>query len=481
MKKLLLFSFLFISLNTRAQEFTKFELVDELSHSQMIQNYGSFMQYGVRLYTAEYESTDLEGSPVTVSGLVVVPIDNGGLCYPRLIYQHGTVGSPDDVPSQLAGGYDLAVVFAGMGYITLAPDFLGLGVHDAFHPYVHADSEAAVAVDMLKASSADTFLGGACVYENLVYVTGYSQGGHAAMAAFRELEANHPEYLVKAAAPMSGPYDISGVMTTQTLGDEEYFFPAYLAYTTLSYQEAYGDLYDSLDEVFKPEFVPMIEQFYNDEITLWELNTFMINTLTANYGGSIAKFAVQEDFMDEILNDPDSPVALALQDNDLYDWTPQAPTRMFYCTADDQVPYENSISAEMAMLDNGAPDVDAIDVDTNADHGGCVEPAVTATILFFNQHYEFGFYLDTEEPKVAHLTITPNPVEDVATISIPAGENGEAQIRVFNAAGKTITSESFFVQGGEDLRVSVQNYPSGLYFVELRFNDQRYHARVLKD
>ncbi len=47
--------------------------------------------------------------------------------------------------------------------------------------------------------------------------------------------------------------------------------------------------------------------------------------LTANEGASIPKFMVQDSILNIIENEPDHPIQQAFKENDVYDWTPQAP------------------------------------------------------------------------------------------------------------------------------------------------------------
>ncbi|MBK8042036.1 MAG: hypothetical protein IPK21_04855 [Haliscomenobacter sp.] len=162
-----------------------------------------------------------------------------------MVYQHGTAGSREAVPSRLSFEATIGLVGGALGYVSVLPDYLGLGDSDGFHPYLHAKTEASAAVDMLRA--ARQFAASATIALNgQVFVSGYSQGGHAAMALHRELETNlSAEFKVTASAPMSGPYSISGDMKSRLLSEEEYFYPGYPLYTMLSYNLAYG-VYDSL-------------------------------------------------------------------------------------------------------------------------------------------------------------------------------------------------------------------------------------------
>ena len=55
----------------------------------------------------EYPSTDAEGQPVTISGVIMIPqniLDGSVPCDGVIMYNHYTVGSPDDVPSKCGKG-----------------------------------------------------------------------------------------------------------------------------------------------------------------------------------------------------------------------------------------------------------------------------------------------------------------------------------------------------------------------------------------
>ena len=93
---------------------------------------------------------------------------------------------------------------------------------------------------------------------------------------------------------------------------------------------------------------------------------------------------MQPDYVNAVLANPQHPVNLALADNDTYkDWLPEAPMRILYCMADDQVPFRNSIVARDALTAIGAPDFQAQDVLPTGDHGDCYVPAMTGTLFFF--------------------------------------------------------------------------------------------------
>ena len=89
---------------------------------------------------------------------------------------------------------------------------------------METDAEAQVAIDMLHAAAAFTAQNDVHTNSQL-FITGYSQGGHAAMALHREIDRNwSDEFTVTASAPLSGPYSISGVMRNLILTDKIYYY-----------------------------------------------------------------------------------------------------------------------------------------------------------------------------------------------------------------------------------------------------------------
>ena len=422
-----------------------------------------FFQYGVKYYRITYTTTGLQGQPDTVSGLVVVPND-AGFVYPRLVYQHGTSSSKTDVPSfnvvQNGEGI-IGWLFGGLGYVTLMPDYLGLGVSDGFHPYVHAASEASVAADMLRALP--EFLDQAGFHTNdQLFITGYSQGGHAAMALHREVETElADEFSVTAAAHLSGPYSIGEVMRDLILSDSIYYYPAYLPNTILSYQTAYGNLFSQLSEVFKAPYSTVIGQFYAGAINLNQLNSQLIAQLTTTEGACRPFRMLQPAIVQAVLTDPAHPFNAALRDNNVYAWAPQAPTRIFYCMADDQVPYKNSLVALDTMLARGAKDVAVQDLDSNADHGECVTPALTNTILFFVGYQQVAPFVSTGEAAIQPLTLHPNPANTSVTLrALP----GAGQVYVFSSDGRLCGQRT--VPGSGDIQIDVAALENGVYFIQ---------------
>ena len=132
--------------------------------------------------------------------------------------------------------------------------------------------------------------------------------------------------------------------------------------------------------------------------------------------------------------------------------------------ADDQVPFLNSVIAEDTMLAAGATDLAAIDVNSNEDHGGCVNPAVTSAYIFFIQYQSIG-YVDPESTieldQDIKFRITPNPANSQISISFDNELPNFERIEILSLEGKLVQSSA------EQLTFSVNDLSSGMYIVKV--------------
>src|SRR5205814_3415033 len=153
--------------------------------------------------------------------------------------------------------------FASDGYAVAAPDYVGLGTLPGRHPYLHADTEASASLDMLQAG--DTVSRRMAVtLSRKVFLTGFSQGGHAAMATGHALQRAHGPWHLTALAPMAGPYDLSGVESAalldpaRTLPDKA---AVYAAYMFTAWKDVYH-LYTDPHQVFTAQYAGIIEGLF---------------------------------------------------------------------------------------------------------------------------------------------------------------------------------------------------------------------------
>ena len=282
------------------------------------------------------------------------------------------------------------------------------------------------------------------------------------MAALRKLEEDYAgQFTVTAAAPMSGPYSISGVMKGLILGDQAYFTSVFIPYFIIGYQEIYGDLFTDLGEIFKPNYVPIIDDFYQPDYSLGSIGQALVFEMFSSSGGAIPKYMFQDSILDQLENNPDHRLNQVLRDNDNYNWVPQTPTRMFYCTGDEVVPFQNSIEAHDYMNANGAPDAMAVNAGTGLGHGDCAAPAAQMTIDFFDSFLPVGI----DDPIIDNTfgMITPNPANNSFRFLIDDVVNEDIDLTIFTANGrKVIDIDSY--QNHEHIDISA--LPPGTYFVK---------------
>jgi len=210
----------------------------------------------VQNYKLTYTTTDPFGMPDTATGLFCLPvIDDLGL--PLAVYNHGTVGSPDEAPS-VVGVLERFIVqaFASSGFIAIAPDYLGLGDSDGPHPYLHAATEASAGRDMVLAVK--SWLASEGIVDNgQLFTTGYSQGGHASMALHRDIETNPGTdgLEITAAAHLSGAYQITPPSPLLLgVSDPDPTALSFFLNTVIGYNYAYN-LYGDEDQLFNEPYL----------------------------------------------------------------------------------------------------------------------------------------------------------------------------------------------------------------------------------
>jgi pimeloyl-ACP methyl ester carboxylesterase len=282
-----------------------------------------------------------------------------------LSYQHGTLVLTNDVPSIMNEQIMPGVGFASIGYAVAMPDLLGLGDSPGLHPYHHARSEATAGVDLLRAVRAWCHTNEVALNPQL-FLIGYSQGGHATMALHREIESFHgDEFVVTASAPMAGAHDLSGTTADDLLSGRLMPNPYYLVYLLAAYQQVYhltNHVADLLAAPYSTTLPPLMNGATPSDI----INAAMPPDV---------RLVLNPEVLAAFQSQPEHPLRVALRDNDLFNWTPTAPTRLYHCRGDQDVIFANSEIAVASFQSRGALDVQLIDPDPTADHGGCALPA----------------------------------------------------------------------------------------------------------
>ena len=162
-------------------------------------------RYG-SVYRVIYRSRTSRNTPVTVSGLVIVP--NGpapALGRPVVTWGHGTTGvATDCAPSfnvQRAIGAALGLAqLLSKGYVVVAADYPGLG-SSGVHPYLDGVSAARSMIDAVRAARELPQAHAGSRYA----AWGFSQGGHGALFVASIAKSYAPELTLVGSAAASAP------------------------------------------------------------------------------------------------------------------------------------------------------------------------------------------------------------------------------------------------------------------------------------
>lgn len=332
------------------------------------------VRYGVDVYAVLYTTRWWDGTPVRASGWYMLP-QGCDAPLPTMAWGHGTrLKRRQDW--KMTGEEAICAFFAADGYAVAMPDYIGLGRGDRRPLYHHAETEAGCTVDMLLACR--QLMAGRGYKENgQLFVAGYSQGGHTAMATHRYLQ-QHPEtgLRVTASAPMSGAYDLAGVQGE--VMDKPYSHPGYLPFLLYSYQEVYRLLPDST-AYFKAPYDTLLIPFFDGEHELRELSAVM---------PPIPADVLREELLAAYRSDPHNGLRAALQANTLIHWAPEAPMLLCYCKADEQVDYRNALVARDTMEALGSDAVHLRHVGRRFGHGICGLYAAIYAKMWFDSFRE---------------------------------------------------------------------------------------------
>lgn len=217
---------------------------------------------GVDVFHYEYNTIDGRGEPATASSALMVPRGDDPKCAqpnPIVVGLHGTM--PDKVYNQadLSGknpGSIRAIAWAGVyaaqGYIVVAPNYTGFDTSNAdHHSYLDAKQQSQDVIDSLTAARELLPKVSGQSSEKL-FVVGYSQGGWAAMAVHRELEARG--MALTASVPMSGPYALAALVDDVFAGRPVQGSTIYFPLAIRAMQEAGGEVYDAPSDIYAPKY-----------------------------------------------------------------------------------------------------------------------------------------------------------------------------------------------------------------------------------
>ena len=338
--------------------------------------------YPISIYDIQYESHRPDGTIDTLAGLLSIP-QSPLEAFPILSYQHGTTSLDSEAPSITGMSLDnfevtlIGLISSSSGFISIFPDYEGLGQPDIYHPYIISDSYTRAVVNMVRSVKELSFeLEGndRFQFNEQLFLLGYSEGGYATLAAQRGIQLYHSdEMTVTASFPMAGPYDLATTMIDYFLSIPSYSSPYYVPYVLTSHLWYYEGTDVEFEDYFESFWADTLPSLYDGTHSGDEINALMPeNPLDI----------LLPDVLEDFESNEDHFFRQTLQQNTLLDWIPESPTYFYHGLGDDIITYDNAQVAYDTFLNNGAEEVNLILIPE--EFGGHAEVAVTCLLEGFD-------------------------------------------------------------------------------------------------
>ncbi len=236
---------------------------------------------GIDIYKIQFNTVGGANEPTQSTGALMVPTGPG--CSgprPIVLYAHGTTTSRSYDLANLADTNNpansesalIAAVYASNGFIVVAPNYAGYDQSTlGYHPYLNAAQQSAEMQHALQAARSALTSLPATGDLGALFVSGYSQGGHVAMATVRALEAAGTP--VTAVAAMSGPYAMGAFGDIIFSGTVDIGATLFVPLLTTSYQKAYGNLYNTPGDLYAAPYASGIETLLPGSLSQTDLFT----------------------------------------------------------------------------------------------------------------------------------------------------------------------------------------------------------------
>jgi len=213
--------------------------------------------------------------------------------------------------------------------------------HQTAHAYYHTRSIASSAVNLVRAARQILDYTSRDV-EDPLFLTGFSQGGHASYAAHRLIE-NDPSipWKLTGTAGIAGPLDLAGTGLPARLEGKSRFSSLYPNWIALSYSRVYGH---PLNDVIR-------EPWASNSVALFAGNNDgapIISALPKDPRELLAESATTA-----ILHSEPHWFKDRLAENSILDWQPHIPVRAWNVTRDDDVPRSDILALAEAAQAHG--------------------------------------------------------------------------------------------------------------------------------
>jgi hypothetical protein len=224
----------------------------------------------VRVHAFQFSTEGGAHEQTTSSGALMVPGGSDPRCAgakPIVLYAHAThpeqafnVARLDD-PTNPAyeEALTLATLFASQGFVVVAPNYAGYDVSTlGYHPFLNAQQQSREMIDAWNAGrDALARVGSGVTAGKKLFLAGYSEGGHVALATQRAMQ--QAGIAVTAAVPMSGPYALARELDDNFAGQVHVGATLFGTFIATSYQKSYGNVYDQPGDLYDARYATGIE------------------------------------------------------------------------------------------------------------------------------------------------------------------------------------------------------------------------------
>jgi pimeloyl-ACP methyl ester carboxylesterase len=219
--------------------------------------------YAADVYRLVYWSSDHDGTPIRVEASMYVPVSSEPIRAPVLAFGSGTTGVGDhcapslENPTIVRLGWYRAnmLAYAGQGVIAIFPDYTGFNDTSVPQRYFSKFAEGYLMLDSIRAakavtSSVETLLRTRALPATESFTAGYSQGGHAALAAADLLTEYAPE------VELAGAIGFGSTNSVEMLFREAGYYPPHIVYT---YMQLYGDRVVEPETILQQRWLDTLE------------------------------------------------------------------------------------------------------------------------------------------------------------------------------------------------------------------------------
>jgi len=339
------------------------QLYTGTAHLADVQTLTGAAKCAVTVAQLNYRTAGTQRGEITnASGALLLPSGPGCPAgpYPLIAYARGTQLEKSYTNADPTATETLLLMrfFAAQGYAVVATDYLGYALSDyAWHPYQHSGSEASAVIDSIRAARQAAPLLGLAL-NGKVMLSGFSQGGHAALAAQRLIERDHAaEFNLVAAVHMAGAYVISKSLVHGASLPQP-FVASILPFQITSWQQVYGTVYAKPSDVFNAPYDSQMETL----LPTRDVSAYL-KKLPTGTPLQIRDALFKPAYLADLTSNPANGTLIAAKKQDLLGWTPKTPTTL---CAGKRSPVVNFFNAQMAFDDfksRGANQVVLVDVD----------------------------------------------------------------------------------------------------------------------